>query len=86
MKPQWVPAILHLDHVFQSMHDLVMEDIEAHGGQSHPRHDVNGAEPKSAGRLFLQAGNQVAKSDGRQAHKAKVDAVKKWPFFQSVEH
>lgn len=76
---------LAVDHMLDAMHNLVVEDVETHRRQSHPRHNVNGAEPQCRGRVFSEAWHQVAETDCRQRHEAKVDSVEHGPIFEAVE-
>lgn len=88
MRVRLVPGqrlALAVDHMLDAMHDLVVEDVEAHRRQGHARHDVNGAEPQCRGRVFSEAWHQVAEADCRQRHEAEVDAVEHGPIFEAVE-
>lgn len=62
----------------QTVDDLVVHHVEAHGGQRHARHDVDRAEPHSGVGVLpirVQAGYHVAETDGRERHEAEVKAV-----------
>lgn len=67
--------------VGQPVDDLVVQNIEAHRRQRHPRHYVAGAEPDchvfraEQGVARVRTGHHVAEADGAQAHEAEIARV-----------
>lgn len=75
--------------MLEPVHDLVVDDVEAHGGQGHAGHDVDGAEPDCCVGVVVGEGvvarHHVAEADGGEAHEAEIEAVEQRPVFQLVE-
>jgi hypothetical protein len=75
--------------VLQPVDDLVVDDVEAHRRQRHPRHDVNRAEPYRGVGVVVPEGvgarHHVPEPDRRQTHEAEVEAVEERPVFQFVQ-
>lgn len=73
--------LLLLRLVIQSVDDLVVEDVEAHGGQRHAEHYVARAEPDRRVASLLEAvarigtRYQVSEPDCAQAHETEVARV-----------
>lgn len=57
--------LVGLNHVLQSMRNLLVQHIEAHGRQCHAGHNVRRAEPQCRGGLFAQSGHQIAETNCR---------------------
>lgn len=61
--------------------DLVVEDVEAHRRERHPRHYVEGAEPNGHVPRFVKGvagigtGNHITEPDRAQAHEAEVTRI-----------
>lgn len=75
--------------VFQTMDDLVVEDVEAHRSERQAGHDVHGTEPDGPGRsvvLLGGSGSQVAETYCAEAHEAEVNSVDRAPAFKLVQN
>lgn len=70
------------------VHQLVVDDVEAHRGQRHARYYVDGAEPDGGGRTAvdrIEGGHRIAEADRRQAHEAEVEAVEERQTLEPVQ-
>lgn len=67
------------------MDHLLLHQVEAHGDDGHPQHQVHGAEDEIhvqlLGRENLVAGHDVAEADGAQRDEAEVGAVQEAPVL-----
>lgn len=67
------------------MDDFVVDHVEAHGGERHAGHDVDGAEPYGGVGLVVEerigTGHHVAEPYGGETHEAEVEAVQQGPVF-----
>jgi len=76
-------AVLHRPDARAELVDhLLLHQVEAHGDDGHPQHQVHGAEDEThVRRVDLTAGHDVAKADGAQRDEAEVGAVQEVPVL-----
>lgn len=74
-------CIVFVAMVAQSVNYLILDDVEAHGGQGHARHYVTGTKPycQVAGlvQVVVRIGTwyHITEPNGAQAHEAKVTCI-----------
>lgn len=71
--------------MLEPVDDLVVDHVEAHRRQCHPRHYVQRAEPnRGVGVVVapdIEAWYYVPEADRRQAHETEVKTVQEVPIF-----